>query len=163
MTDNGTEKTENRLALLSRLSDIERLQSWLEPLALRHAIPPDVQFAIRLCLEEVVSNIIRHGYGDEGSQPVLVRFIVPRKECVVFVVEDDAPHFNPLDAPELPPLDPHEEIRIGGQGLRLLRRFADTLEYEETPSGNRLRIGFSTIPSSASHPADVDSASHEII
>jgi serine/threonine-protein kinase RsbW len=152
MTENGTDHIENWLAINSRLTDIEKLSIWIEALALRHAIPPDVQFAIRLCLEEVVSNIIRHGYGDESSRPVLVRFSVPRKEYAVFVVEDEAPRFNPLDAPELPPLSPHEEIRIGGQGLRLLRRFADTLEYEETPSGNRLRLGFSTAATNhASH------------
>ena len=37
---------------------------------------------------------------------------------------------------------PDEEIRIGGQGLRLLRGFAHTLEYEQTAKGNRLRIEF---------------------
>jgi RNA polymerase sigma factor (sigma-70 family) len=35
-----------------------------------------------------------------------------------------------------------EEITVGGQGVRLLRRFADALEYQATPTGNRLSIGF---------------------
>jgi hypothetical protein len=33
---------------------------------------------------------------------------------------------------------------VGGQGIRLLRRFANALEYQTTPTGNRLCIGFTT-------------------
>jgi anti-sigma regulatory factor (Ser/Thr protein kinase) len=47
-----------------------------------------------------------------------------------------------VDAPELPPINLLDEVQIGGQGIRLLRRFADTLEYRSTPTGNRLTIGF---------------------
>ncbi len=143
MTGNSTEHTEERLTLQSRLSEIAQLPPWIESLALRYAIPGDVQFAIDLCLEEVISNIIRHGYGSEANRSVVVRFTRPREGYFVFLVEDEAPRCNPLDLPELPPLNPRDEVRIGGQGLRLLRRFAHTLEYEPTPTGNRLKVGFS--------------------
>jgi serine/threonine-protein kinase RsbW len=106
-------------------------------------IPENIQFAISLCLEEVVSNIIRHGYAGEEDHSVIIRFTMPRSGQFVFVIDDEAPHFNPLDAPDLSPLNPREEIRVGGQGIRFLRRFADTIEYEPIPSGNRLRVGFS--------------------
>jgi len=144
MTGNGNEDvTQDLLTLRSRLSDIAQLPAWLDGLASRHAIPADVQFAMDLCLEEALSNIIRHGYAGEVDRPVIVSFTMPREGRFILVIEDEAPQFNPLDAPELPALDPHQEIRVGGQGIRLLRRFADTLEYEPTPTGNRLRIGFS--------------------
>lgn len=149
MTGNGTDQTQDRLTLRSRLSDMARLPAWIEGLASRHAIPGDVQFAMNLCLEEAVSNIIRHGYGPEEDRPVTVRFTMPREGNFVCVVDDEAPRFNPLDAPELPALNPREEIRVGGQGIRLMRRFADTLEYEPTPDGNRLRMGFSAAGSTA--------------
>jgi hypothetical protein len=57
-------------------------------------------------------------------------------------MEDEAPPFNPLAGPELSALHPDEDFRIGGQGIRFLRRFANVLEYEATPAGNRLRMGF---------------------
>jgi serine/threonine-protein kinase RsbW len=142
MTGNGTDEAGDRLALRSRLSDIARLRPWIEGLASRHAIPENVQFAINVCLEEALANAIRHGYGGAPDRPLIVHFTTPSAGYFVFAVDDEAPRFNPLDAPELPPLSPREEIRIGGQGLRLLRRFADSLEYEPTPAGNRLRIGF---------------------
>lgn len=144
MTVNGTDQIRDKLALRSRLSDIAQLPPWIEVLASSYAIPVDVQFAMNLCLEEVVSNIIRHGYGTEADRSVIVRFTTPREGYFVFVVDDEAPRFNPLTAPELPKLNACQEIRVGGQGIRLLRRFADALEYEPMPTGNRLRMGFST-------------------
>jgi len=143
ITGNGEGHTQNQLILRSRLSDIAQVPAWIENLASRYAFPENIRFAMDLCLEEALSNIIHHAYGRESDRPVTVRFLEPRKGDFVLVIEDEAPRFNPLDAPELPALNPREEIRIGGQGLRLLRRFADTLEYEPTPTGNRLRMRFS--------------------
>jgi len=39
-----------------KLSEIARVPPWPESLAARHAIPSRVQFAMDLCLEEVLSN-----------------------------------------------------------------------------------------------------------
>jgi anti-sigma regulatory factor (Ser/Thr protein kinase) len=72
---------------------------------------------------------------------------MPRGGYFVLIVDDEAPRFNPLESPELPLVSPCEdgEVRIGGQGIRLLRQFADTLHYESTPTGNQLRMGFSAL------------------
>ena len=147
MMGNGTDKTQDRLALPSRLSEIARIPVWIRSLASRHAMPEKVQFAINLCLEEVVANIIRHSYREETDRSVSVRFTMPQRGLFVFVVEDEAPGFNPLDASDMPPPDLSQQIQIGGQGLRLVRRFADSLEYERTSTGNRLRLSFSAAPS----------------
>lgn len=144
MTGNGAEKSEQQLALRSRLSEMAQIPAWIEALASQHSIPAKIQFAINLCLEEAVSNVILHGYRGEADRSVIVRFTMPREGCFVFVVDDDAPRFNPLDQPELPALNPRAEIRIGGQGVRMMRRFADAVEYEQIPTGNRLRISFLT-------------------
>jgi serine/threonine-protein kinase RsbW len=143
-TSKPADQTHDRLDLRSQLSEIARIPGWIEELALRYSIPEDLRFAMDLCLEEVFANTIIYGYRSEDDHLVSVDFINPGDGVFVFVVDDDAPKFNPLGGPELPPLRPGEEIRIGGQGLRLLRQFAHTLEYEPTATGNRLRIGFST-------------------
>ena len=140
MNGRKTDQAEDRLILRSRLPDIAQLPAWIESLASRQAIPENVEFAINLCLEEVVANIIRHGYGTDTSGSVTIRFTMPRPDQLVFIVEDEAPHFNPLDVitPNL-----RGTVRVGGQGIYFLRQFADSLEYEQTSTGNRLRIGFS--------------------
>jgi serine/threonine-protein kinase RsbW len=142
MTGNGNDTTGERLNLPSRISELTQLLPWIERLASRYGISASTQFAINLCLEEALSNIIRHGYSGNSDHSIAIWFTSPRDDYFVFVVEDQAPPFNPVESPELPPSSSLEEIAIGGQGIRLLRRFADALEYQETPTGNRLRIGF---------------------
>jgi len=144
MTGNGKETIEERLDLQSQLSDLARVPDWIERLASQYSIPSSLQFSIKLCLEEVLSNIVRHGYSSEADQSIIIKFGNPRENYFVFIVEDHAPAFNPVNSPELPPLCPPDAGRVGGQGIRLLRRFADALEYEPMPTGNRLSIGFST-------------------
>jgi anti-sigma regulatory factor (Ser/Thr protein kinase) len=143
MVANSTDQALDRLSLRSHLSEMSRLPRWLESLASRHDIPDEVQFAIDLCLEEAVSNVIRHGYAGAEDRSVTVVFVSPRTRYFEFLIEDEAPHFDPLAAPALEAISPEQAIRVGGQGIRLLRQFADSVEYESTTSGNRLRIGFS--------------------
>jgi serine/threonine-protein kinase RsbW len=133
---------QDRIVLGSRLSEIERVPAWVDSLAMQYRIVEKVRFAIYLCLEEALSNAIRHGYADKDGHSVTVRFTRPRQGYFVFTIDDDAAHFNPLDLPTLPPIGP-DIAQIGGQGIRLLHGFSDTLEYEATATGNRLRIGFS--------------------
>ena len=95
-------------------------------------------------MEEALSNVIRHGYGGADDRSVMVTFSMPRDGYFEFAVEDEAPRFDPLAAPELPAVYLRQEIPSGGQGIRLLRLFADALDYAPTPTGNRLRVGFSS-------------------
>ncbi|HEY2645631.1 MAG TPA: ATP-binding protein [Candidatus Acidoferrales bacterium] len=143
MTGNGKETIEERLELQSQLSDLARVPDWVGRLASQYFISSSLQFSINLCLEEVLSNIVRHGYSSESDRSITLRFANPKENYFVFIVEDHAPPFDPVNSPELPPLCPPDLGRVGGQGIRLLRQFADALEYETLPDGNRLRIGFS--------------------
>jgi serine/threonine-protein kinase RsbW len=143
-------QTQTQLSLGARLAEVAKTSVWVERLASDFAIPLNVQLAVNLCLEEVLTNVIRHGYGGGSDASIVVHFSTPGADSFVFIVEDEAPRFNPLEAAELPAIHPSDEIRVGGQGIRFLRRFADSLEYEATPTGNRLRMGFSA--ASASKP-----------
>jgi anti-sigma regulatory factor (Ser/Thr protein kinase) len=142
MTGNDVSPTQNSITLGNNLTDMRQLPPWVEALASHYGINASLQFAIELCLEEAVSNVIRHGFGQKAGMSLVVRFDKSQPGRFFFVVEDDAQHFNPLEAPEPLPLDEDLETRVGGRGIRLLREFADTLEYETMPNGNRLRIGF---------------------
>jgi anti-sigma regulatory factor (Ser/Thr protein kinase) len=95
-----------------------------------------------LCLEEVLSNIIRHGYAGEPNHVLIIRHQTHREGFFTLVVEDEAPPFNPLlfHDPRFPPSP--EDISGGGMGIHLLRQFADAVEYDPKPTGNRLIISF---------------------
>ena len=140
----------DQIVLGSQLSEMERLPAWVESLVATHGIAESVAFAISLCLEEVVSNVIRHGYANKEGQFLTVDCSSPRPGSFLFTVEDDAPPFNPLEITPPPAIGQQDEGQIGGQGIRLLRGFSDLLEYEAKPGGNRLRIGFSNATAGSS-------------
>ena len=145
MPAEDTVKPAPRLTLKSQLDDMALLWPWVEALVAEYAIPADTAFAVHLCLEEAISNVIRHGYRGQPNHTVTVDCASPEANLVVFTVEDQAPPFDPL-APSLieesPAPSSIDELRPGGRGIRLLRKFAGTLAYQRLAGGNRLTVGF---------------------
>jgi serine/threonine-protein kinase RsbW len=144
MSGETAAKSESRLTIESRLDDLALLWPWIESLSTEYAVPADTQFAICLCLEEALSNVIRHGYHDRPGQPITIE-CAPGQGDLAFTVEDQAPAFNPLTAAENAAAAPPASIAdfpLGGRGIRLMRKFAGSLAYQQRPGGNRLTMRF---------------------
>ncbi|HVN94741.1 MAG TPA: ATP-binding protein [Terracidiphilus sp.] len=138
-------KPPSRLTLKSQLDDMALLWPWVEALALEYAIPEDALFGVHLCLEEAISNVIRHGYNGEPGHTLSVDCVSPKAHEVLFVIEDQAPPFDPVSGSipeEQPASSPMDYLRPGGRGILLMRKFSGSLAYERLPGGNRLTIGF---------------------
>lgn len=99
-----------------------------------------VRHDLRLAVEEVCSNVIRHGYGPGRPGPIRleVRELADRYEIAI---EDRAAPFDPASAP-VPDLTLDWEDRpLGGQGWHLVRNVVDELRYERLPGpGNRVTL-----------------------
>jgi serine/threonine-protein kinase RsbW len=120
---------------------------FLEPLGL----DPLVLNRIEVVFEEAVSNIVRHGF-TPGSDQAIAVCVASEPKAVVLTIEDDGVPFNPLSAPEPPPLTSLETAPLGGLGIALMRRLAVDVRYE-TPAPdpaaafrprNRLTIAVAT-------------------
>jgi anti-sigma regulatory factor (Ser/Thr protein kinase) len=117
----------------------------LETELTRHAVSADVVFACSLALEEIFTNIIRHGYGDAGSHDI--RFAARlTDEHVVLQFADDGCEFDPLRAGPPDLTLPPDERPIGGLGIHLVRRLAERLEYQRTGGFNQLTASFALHP-----------------
>ncbi|QNI33162.1 ATP-binding protein [Alloacidobacterium dinghuense] len=139
------EQLQDFLVLDSRLTEVSRAQSWAEAFADRFGVTENIRYAIRLCLEEALANVIRHGYRSESGHRIVIRCWCS-SDTLFFAIDDKALLFNPADA--LPRDDGSEPVSLesiapGGNGLPLLRHFAGSLAYERLPEGNRLTMGFS--------------------
>ena len=88
MNLNGNETTTETLTLRGRMSELTRVSPWIERLAKKYAIPQKTEFAMNLCLEEVLSNIIRHGYSGDSDHFISVHFDTHKDEYLVLVVDD---------------------------------------------------------------------------
>ena len=140
-----TVKPASRLTLKSQLEDMAMLWAWVEAIVAEYAIPPDSAFAIHLCLEEAISNVIRHGYSGQPGHTLAVGCASPNAHEIVFTIEDQAPPFDPLEPSlieELPAPVPEDFLRPGGRGILLMRKFASSIAYQRLADGNRLAIGF---------------------
>jgi anti-sigma regulatory factor (Ser/Thr protein kinase) len=141
MPESTSKSPEPRLTLASRLDDLDLFWPWVEALALAYSIPDDIRFAIDLCLEEALSNVIRHGYRSEPGHPITVDFRA-EQGSVQFILEDQAPPFDPKAFSPAPGPSTLDDLEPGGRGILLLRKFASHLAYERLPAGNRLTITF---------------------
>src|SRR5262245_30598439 len=114
--------------LANRVSELERLTAAMGTFAAAHEVPHDVLAAMRLAIEEVVVNVIHHGYDDPGEHTIRVRFELVDREWTA-VVEDDARAYDPLSRPD-PDIDlPIEDRPIGGLGVFLTRELMDFAQY----------------------------------
>ena len=148
MPESVADTSARRLTLRGRLEDLARVWPWVETLAATYAIPAALLFSVNLCLEEALSNIVRHGYGGGSALPITIDFAETGSDGIAFVIEDRAGPFDPLEfscRQEAPPPASIEDFEPGGQGIRLLRKFSGSLSYERLSGGNRLTIGFRKI------------------
>jgi serine/threonine-protein kinase RsbW len=133
---------QDRLELDSRLTELNRVQPWIESLADRHGFGKDARFSMQLCMEEALANVVLHGYRNQPGHPIVVEASAT-PDALFFAINDNAAPFLPVE-----PADDSERhatlesIQPGGNGIRLLHRFAGSLLYESLPEGNRLTIGF---------------------
>ena len=91
-----------------------------------------------LCVDEVLVNVIRHGYGGQccRDDKIHISFSDLRDRAEI-LIEDQSPCFDPrkVPAPKLPSEKP------GGLGIHFIRTLTDELHYEALkPAGNRLRL-----------------------
>jgi serine/threonine-protein kinase RsbW/sigma-B regulation protein RsbU (phosphoserine phosphatase) len=97
---------------------------------------PDCIFPVNLCLEELLTNIIRHGLGGAADHHIGISI---RESASWLEVElrDDAPPFNPfsMEAPAHVSAD-MDERPIGGLGIHLIKNLMDTYYTEHDGLSN---------------------------
>jgi anti-sigma regulatory factor (Ser/Thr protein kinase) len=144
---------ESRLVLHSEFAELNRLAGWIEGWTQRHALSPDQSFAIALCLEEAVANVIM--YGGTGDHPLVISVEAEHNGGTSIVrIEDNGRQFDPTQVPSPPMAASLQEAKIGNVGVHLMRSFASGMHYERRNGHNRLtlRFGESKMPSSRSDP-----------
>jgi serine/threonine-protein kinase RsbW len=122
---------------VNQRTEIERVVEFAERFGEEHQLPAEVVMTIHLVLDEVVANIINHGYDDTAEHQIRVTLAFDDAELGIRV-EDDGRAFDPLQAPP-PDLDlPLEERPVGGLGIHIVRSMMDAVEYQRNGDRNVL-------------------------
>jgi serine/threonine-protein kinase RsbW len=121
------------------LDNIPSLMAFVDEASRALGLDEDTEFMVRLAAEEVIVNVVRHGYA-EASGPITVSMDVADGTLTV-TVADQAPVFDPADA-TAPDLDASVEDRaIGGLGWHLVYRVMDEVRHDALPGGgNRVAL-----------------------
>ena len=117
---------------------------WIAAWAAGHGFDDDAQFAMRLCIEELVTNWVHHGLV-QAPQDHLVHlkaWTIP--EGAVVDILDDGKPFDIATAPEPEHKPSIEEASIGGRGIRLMRAFSHHIDWKNEKGGNHTTFTFTT-------------------
>ena len=123
------------------LADMQRVMDEVDVFLESQPFGPKRVFAVRLALDELLSNVVKYAYEGEGGHRVAIRFElgVPFSATI----EDDGRPFDPLNDAPPPVLDgPVEDRPIGGLGLHMIVSMGMKLDYRREDGRNKLRVVF---------------------
>lgn len=88
----------------------------------------DTTFAIKLTLEESLTNAVKHGNRSDPSKCVTIRYAIDEdKAC--FVIRDEGGGFDPNQVPD--PTAPERLSIPSGRGIMLMRAYMDRVEFRD--------------------------------
>ena len=129
-----------RLVLRNDVAELQRLAGWLERLA-QQGMSSDVSFAVQLCLEEAVANIIMYGAA-RGNRLEIAVELERNGGTLVARIEDNGQQFDPTRAQPPAVATSLEQAKVGDLGIHLMRSFASGMDYERRNGRNRLTLRF---------------------
>lgn len=124
-------------AISNRLDELPRAVALVDELARRATLPAPVVADLQVALDEVLANLIQHGYADDRVHQIRVRLTADARRVQV-EVEDDGRPFDPRTAPAPDRQSPLGARRPGGLGLHFVRALMSDVQYTSTGRGNRL-------------------------
>src|SRR3954453_14399227 len=127
------------LHLQNRIAEVARLVDAVDSFGSHAGLSSDLTYRLTLSLDEIVSNVIRHGYSDTSDHTVDVRLTVV-DGVVTAIIEDDGHPYDPRESPEPDLSMPVEQRGPGGLGIFLVKQMMDSIEYATRNGRNVLTV-----------------------
>jgi len=130
---------EYKFELKNDLSELKALHRHLNNWGGDIGLPADSISRINICLDELFTNIVSYGLEDDLEH--IIKFTLNGDNNLVTInIEDDGIPFNPLEK-----IDPDfpanvESAKIGGLGIRIIRKLMDNVCYERKQGNNKLTM-----------------------
>jgi serine/threonine-protein kinase RsbW len=131
--------TRRRFEIPNRIEALPGLARKLEKFGRAQAVPVTVLNDLNVALDEIVANVISHGYTDTAEHAIVVEVTVA-DGAIAVEVTDDGIAFNPLAAPAPDLGGSLRERRVGGVGIHFVRRLTDDCCYRRVDGKNHLRM-----------------------
>ncbi len=126
----------HHLTIPGTIDNIEQACEFVNSKARIAGLDDDEVYHCHLSVEEVLTNIIEHGYEYNGDEKVIDIVIDVVDAKFVITVIDDASAFDPLSQPEPDPSTPLWEREGGGWGIFFVKKYMDKLSYQRKNNRN---------------------------
>lgn len=119
------------------LGSLEPLFEFTGDFATAHRLDDAIVFAMNLTVEELFTNMVKYGGGDDQ---VSVGLDVRGDDLVIELVHAGALEFDPTAAEPVDPLRSLGEREPGGVGLHLVRNMMDDVAYRHENGDARITV-----------------------
>ena len=127
------------LSVKASLENLQKVRQYIDRVGTSLGVNEKAMGDLRLVVDEAVTNVIIHGYGDDDG--VVELHMEAEGDSVIIRIRDHAKTFDPshVNAPEL---DTALKNRpFGGMGIFLIREMTDEAEFLPLPGGgNEIRL-----------------------
>ena len=128
------------LRMAATREELPRIQAALEAFARDEGWPSRLEFQIKLVIEEVVMNILSHGYEEGGEHDILIELASDAEKIGIEIVDDGRP-YDPLTEAPVPDTEaPLADRPVGGLGVYLVCALMDEASYRREDNRNRLAL-----------------------
>jgi serine/threonine-protein kinase RsbW len=127
------------LSINAELENLPRIREFIHEAARQGCLEEQFTDDLVLAVDEIVTNVILHGYnGSRGKVVILARIAPPEVEIIV---RDRATPFDPTGVAQPELCLPLEDRPIGGLGVYMARSLTDDMSYRRMEGGgNELRL-----------------------
>jgi serine/threonine-protein kinase RsbW len=129
------------LELTNNLAEVQRLRLAVEEYCRVLDLSDKTIHRITLAMEELITNTISYGYGDDGAHIIKVEIANHDNRLAIDIV-DDAALFDPRGRESETLEGGLEDRQIGGLGLHLLSYLCDEIDYRHLTPGNHTTLSF---------------------
>ncbi|MEQ8677400.1 MAG: ATP-binding protein [Aggregatilineales bacterium] len=123
------ENQKHHMTIPAVIEKIEDACEFVNTQARAIGLGEDAVYHCHLSVEEVLTNVIEHGYNYDGSNKVVEIVTEKTQEFFIITIIDDAPQFDPLQQPSPDPSTPLWEREGGGWGIVFVKKYMDNLAY----------------------------------
>ena len=128
------------LRMAATREELPRIQAALEAFARDEGWPSRLEFQIKLVIEEVVMNIVSHGYEEGGEHDILIELASDAEKIGIEIVDDGRPYDPLTEAPAPDTEAPLADRPVGGLGVYLVCALMDEASYRREDNRNRLAL-----------------------
>ena len=128
------------LVLRTAIEELQKVETAVDEISSAEGWQPDVEFKIRLALDELCTNVVNYAHQDDLDHDMTVTIESDDDEVRVQIVDDGDP-FNPLeDAPEPDTDSALADRRVGGLGVYFVKTLVDDVRYWRDDNKNHLAL-----------------------